>query len=330
MVDQWGMTLYDYYAPPSEVLSPGTMITLDQNSVIDILKCPVCLGSLDRTKAIPRCGHRFCQNCIVPYISVIGNDKCPCCRERCENKRVLRSDENLDALVKTLTAGLGDENLEDGMADVLRGQVERKEAMVRHSKKRKASIESQLAAPPGMPARQAKVARTSSTTGAKYTENDSTSLSGSAGDFGAVQYVCFTFVACPVDRDVCPLLFDTLIKPYIRAPAQATVADMKVFIEKKFAAVKDSYTIKVKPRDLPDITARNMLIYIHHESKLRILFNSTSLETVARKFWDTKGELVIYYGTQESVSQLCQQLPNEGDSPALVSGGMGMAQSSDT
>ena len=47
------------------------------------------------------CLHRFCNNCIESY-NRLGKKECPLCRKQIGNRRQLRPDKNIQALMDTL------------------------------------------------------------------------------------------------------------------------------------------------------------------------------------------------------------------------------------
>ena len=50
-------------------------------NVIETAECPVCFDELGKTnKAILRCGHQFCSDCIFTHLQKARGSDCPCCR----------------------------------------------------------------------------------------------------------------------------------------------------------------------------------------------------------------------------------------------------------
>jgi hypothetical protein len=52
-----------------------------KTNVIETAECPVCFDELGNTnKAILRCGHQFCSDCIFTHLQKARGSDCPCCR----------------------------------------------------------------------------------------------------------------------------------------------------------------------------------------------------------------------------------------------------------
>jgi len=50
-------------------------------NVIETQECPICFDELGVTnKAILRCGHQFCSDCIFTHLQKAHGSDCPCCR----------------------------------------------------------------------------------------------------------------------------------------------------------------------------------------------------------------------------------------------------------
>ncbi|OEL23518.1 putative E3 ubiquitin-protein ligase RING1a [Dichanthelium oligosanthes] len=70
------------------------------------VQCPICLGIIQKTRAVMECLHRFCRDCIdksmrLGYDARLNNE-CPKCRTHCASRRSLRDDPNYDALIAAL------------------------------------------------------------------------------------------------------------------------------------------------------------------------------------------------------------------------------------
>lgn len=53
------------------------------NIVIEAFECPICYNELCVTnKAILRCGHQFCCDCLFKNYHTENGTKCPCCRNK--------------------------------------------------------------------------------------------------------------------------------------------------------------------------------------------------------------------------------------------------------
>jgi len=131
------------YHPPSRALQ------VDQSKLMNILKCPICLGVFKETVSTANgpsssallhpsptplfltqqvgllsCIHRFCNACITPYLSEVTNNSCPICRSYCSTKRHTRTDENLDSLISKVMLGREDDiGAKDDLDDAFKKQV---------------------------------------------------------------------------------------------------------------------------------------------------------------------------------------------------------------
>lgn len=66
------------------------------------LNCPICYLPMDETVQIvmTKCGHLFCQECILQFRNITKNDKCPTCRVHLKKEDiyvVLKQNENENA-----------------------------------------------------------------------------------------------------------------------------------------------------------------------------------------------------------------------------------------
>ncbi|KAG6484392.1 hypothetical protein ZIOFF_052907 [Zingiber officinale] len=69
--------------------------------VREIVRCPICLGIIRKTRTVMECLHRFCRECIDKSMR-LGNNECPACRTHCASRRSLRDDPKYDALIAAL------------------------------------------------------------------------------------------------------------------------------------------------------------------------------------------------------------------------------------
>ena len=66
------------------------------------LTCPICQEMVANPVIYKSCLHRFCSNCIETY-NRQGKKECPLCRVAIGNRRQLRPDKNIAALMAHLT-----------------------------------------------------------------------------------------------------------------------------------------------------------------------------------------------------------------------------------
>lgn len=64
--------------------------------------CPICQEMVTNPVIYKSCLHRFCSNCIETY-NRQGKKECPLCRVAIGNRRQLRPDKNISALMAHLT-----------------------------------------------------------------------------------------------------------------------------------------------------------------------------------------------------------------------------------
>ena len=109
-------------------------------------------------------------------------------------------------------------------------------------------------------------------------------------------YVCFTFLAGTKDAAEHPSVFENLMKPYIRAPAHASVGNMKLFVVKKFGLSEEA---KVR---MPEVvlTPKEVVVYVVNKEQMLVLTDDLTLEMVAHKYWDATTELKIFYAFKAS------------------------------
>jgi len=65
-----------------------------------VIKCSICLETLEDPHIIPDCGHRFCKKCINESMRK-GNNQCPECRHIIRTKRHLREDQQSNEMIST-------------------------------------------------------------------------------------------------------------------------------------------------------------------------------------------------------------------------------------
>uniref|UniRef100_A0A7S3Q2F9 RING-type domain-containing protein n=1 Tax=Chaetoceros debilis TaxID=122233 RepID=A0A7S3Q2F9_9STRA len=63
-----------------------------------VIKCSICLETLEDPYVVPDCGHRFCKECIHESIR-LGNRQCPECRQIIRTKRHIRQDRQCNAMI---------------------------------------------------------------------------------------------------------------------------------------------------------------------------------------------------------------------------------------
>jgi len=52
-----------------------------KTNIVETQECPICMDELGNTnKAILRCGHQFCSDCIFTHLQKAHGSDCPCCR----------------------------------------------------------------------------------------------------------------------------------------------------------------------------------------------------------------------------------------------------------
>ena len=73
----------------------------------DEFKCPICLGTLDKTWTVAACLHRFCAECLHRSLrSDLGpksHHECPSCRAKMASRRASKPDTNFDILIHQFT-----------------------------------------------------------------------------------------------------------------------------------------------------------------------------------------------------------------------------------
>lgn len=73
----------------------------------DEFKCPICLGTLDKTWTVAACLHRFCAECLHRSLrSDLGpksHHECPSCRAKMASRRASKPDNNFDVLIHQFT-----------------------------------------------------------------------------------------------------------------------------------------------------------------------------------------------------------------------------------
>ncbi|KAE9597185.1 putative aminoacyltransferase, E1 ubiquitin-activating enzyme [Lupinus albus] len=74
---------------------------LDLSNVREFVECPICLGIIQKTKAIKECLHRFCGECIEKSMRLC-NHECPICRTHYAGQSSLKEDPNYDTLIASI------------------------------------------------------------------------------------------------------------------------------------------------------------------------------------------------------------------------------------
>jgi len=117
-----GLSLFDLQcAPrkllPEQYLDDGELVDSIISMPVELMKvlfrdefkCPICLGTLDKTSTVSACLHRFCAECLHRSLrSDLGpkaHHECPACRVKMASKRASKADTTFDSLIETFTSG---------------------------------------------------------------------------------------------------------------------------------------------------------------------------------------------------------------------------------
>jgi len=100
-IKKWELRSYEIQRTPQVVRTDHTEIKVPQNTIGELVRCPICLDTLKNTMIAKGCGHRFCNECINTALRS-NNRECPTCRDKIASKRSLTKDPNFDALVQLL------------------------------------------------------------------------------------------------------------------------------------------------------------------------------------------------------------------------------------
>jgi len=98
------------YSPPEPIIinNDRNYIDLDKSLFMDELKCPICLGEIDKTWAVMACLHRFCGECLHRYLRINkAVHDCPNCRTKIASRRSSTADLTYDDIINVL---FGDNN----------------------------------------------------------------------------------------------------------------------------------------------------------------------------------------------------------------------------
>jgi hypothetical protein len=100
---------------------------VNRNSLLNEVKCPICLEVMKDVVIVMTCLDRFCSECIERCLrSTTLNSVCPCCRCKIPSRRALRRDECCDRLIRHLQNAVeieGSKNTDDAM-DLVRDPAE--------------------------------------------------------------------------------------------------------------------------------------------------------------------------------------------------------------
>lgn len=80
-------------------------IEFDESIISDELKCPICLGNIEKTSTVMACLHRFCSECLHRSLRMeLGPNKktheCPACRVKIPSRRSSQFDPAFDKIVE--------------------------------------------------------------------------------------------------------------------------------------------------------------------------------------------------------------------------------------
>ena len=91
--------------------------------VMKDLTCPICQELVSSPVIYRTCLHRFCSNCIETY-NRQGKKECPLCRIAIGNRRQLRPDKNIAALIGHLNSEIAKINkLDELQAIQIRSRI---------------------------------------------------------------------------------------------------------------------------------------------------------------------------------------------------------------
>lgn len=75
------------------------------NIINEELKCPICLGTIDKTFTVSACLHRFCSDCLQRSLRVDLGQKshheCPACRAKMASRRDARPNTKFDEIIES-------------------------------------------------------------------------------------------------------------------------------------------------------------------------------------------------------------------------------------
>ena len=77
-------------------------------SILDLVKCPICLEILDSACRVRDCGHIFCQECAEKYGRLFKPTHCSLCRKTIVSRRDLRKDAKLNAIILSFVPNVKD------------------------------------------------------------------------------------------------------------------------------------------------------------------------------------------------------------------------------
>lgn len=75
------------------------------NIINEELKCPICLGTIEKTFTVSACLHRFCSDCLQRSLRVDLGQKshheCPACRAKMASRRDARPNPKFDEVIES-------------------------------------------------------------------------------------------------------------------------------------------------------------------------------------------------------------------------------------
>ena len=98
-----GRTCYEYPAAPQIIIDPTKIsFTMENmNTIMEVLKCPVCLKLIENPVQINSCSHCFCKACFDKSFRT-GNKFCPLCRDKLVTKRIANKNNDLKRIIDLL------------------------------------------------------------------------------------------------------------------------------------------------------------------------------------------------------------------------------------
>ncbi|CAI5455893.1 unnamed protein product [Caenorhabditis angaria] len=95
------LNMYDRQRQRMPVFKTQPVVEVDMKQIIPNLSCDVCHDLVTSSVMTKKCGHRFCDQCIMICIMRAGSS-CPTCRQNLASKRELKQDPRFDKFIVQL------------------------------------------------------------------------------------------------------------------------------------------------------------------------------------------------------------------------------------
>lgn len=273
-------------------------IDIDESLLLDDLKCPICLGLLQKTWTVMACLHRFCSDCLHKSLRAdLGPNKshheCPACRIKLASRRSSNPDPYFDGIIKLFSSSYDDNSTSiyssNANASMSTQEVESYKKIHEQNVTNFKIRQNELKSHNDYLVRLNENSSMSSSTRNNRTESEERNSEGQ------ISLVSFSLMPW-IDNENEQITFPTILKkPYLTTSCEMKVADIKDYlVEVKPSITKGQFSTL-------NFTSKDVDIGIRQKKKVISLQDSVSLMEICVHFWNRSSPLELSYRWRSEV-----------------------------